>query len=79
MEEQAKTTQENEVKAEVKEEKSSSENSKMVLKIILGVILVILGIWAVIGWWSSLVTVFKGCIGLFLLMAGAITFAIAKE
>ncbi|MBP7089038.1 MAG: hypothetical protein KBB01_07075 [Candidatus Omnitrophica bacterium] len=48
-------------------------------KIVLGVALIILGLWAVLAWFSSLLMVIKGCIGLFLVMAGAITIAIAKE
>ena len=48
-------------------------------KVILGVALIILGLWAVVGWFKFLLVVVKGCIGLFLLMAGAITIAIAKE
>ena len=74
MEEQAKT----EV-AQPKEEKKGSDNTKMIIKIVLGALLILLGLWAVIGWWWSLTVVFKGCIGLFLILAGAITLAIAKE
>ncbi|OPX30523.1 MAG: hypothetical protein B1H08_01405 [Candidatus Omnitrophica bacterium 4484_171] len=64
---------------EVKEDKKSSEGFKTVMKIAIGVILVILGVWAVFGWWSFLWDVIKGCIGLFLILAGVITIAIAKE
>ena len=49
------------------------------MKYIVGVLLVCLGFGAIISWWSELVIMFKGCIGLFLIMAGAITIAIAKE
>ncbi len=65
--------------ADIKEEKKSSEVFKTAFKIAIGAILVILGIWAVIGWWQYLWQVFKGCIGLFLILAGLITIAIAKE
>jgi len=75
---QTQETQESKPEEE-KEEKKTSEALKTIGKIILGVIFIILGIWAVIGWWKSVGTVFKGCIGLFLILAGAITIAIAKE
>ncbi|MFO8053498.1 MAG: hypothetical protein R6U54_06040 [Candidatus Omnitrophota bacterium] len=52
---------------------------KTALKIILGLIFIGLGIWAIVAWWSSLLVVIKGCIGLFAILAGAITIAIAKE
>ena len=65
--------------AAVKEDKKSSEVFKTAVKISIGVILVILGIWAVFGWWSFLWMVIKGCIGIFLILAGVITIAIAKE
>jgi hypothetical protein len=45
----------------------------------LGIAFIVLGVMAVAGWWASLVEVFKGCIGLFLILAGLITLAIAKE
>lgn len=48
-------------------------------KVILGIAFIVLGVMAVVVWWSSLVEVFKGCIGLFLILAGLITLAIAKE
>lgn len=50
-----------------------------VFKLILGIAFIVLGVMAVMVWWSSLVEVFKGCIGLFLILAGLITLAIAKE
>ena len=48
-------------------------------KVILGIAFIVLGVMAVVVWWSSLVDVFKGCVGLFLILAGLITLAIAKE
>lgn len=60
-----------------------AENNKgliaTVLKVILGLILIVLGILMVIGWWAQLVMVIKGCLGLFLILCGLITLAIAKE
>ena len=49
------------------------------LKVILGILLVVLGILMVVGWWTALKIVIKGCFGLFLILAGLITLAIAKE
>jgi uncharacterized membrane protein YkgB len=64
---------------EIKEEKKSSEVFKTALKISIGFIMVLLGLVALINWWGALAIVFKGCIGLILILAGAITIAIAKE
>ncbi|RKY37806.1 MAG: hypothetical protein DRP72_02900 [Candidatus Omnitrophota bacterium] len=69
----------NQEQTQVKEEKKTSEVVKTVFKYILGIVLVGLGIWAVIGLWQSVWTVIKGCLGVFLILAGAITIAIAKE
>ncbi|MFA5008783.1 MAG: hypothetical protein WC546_06140 [Candidatus Omnitrophota bacterium] len=71
MEEQNKTQE--------AEAKKSPNATKMIVKIILGIVLILLGLVALISWWSSLLTVIKGCIGLFLILAGVITVAIAKE
>lgn len=49
------------------------------LKLILGAVFLILGVWAIIAWRLDLLVVIRGCIGLFLVLAAAITFAIAKE
>ncbi len=48
-------------------------------KVILGLVFLALGIWAIIAWWKDLLVVIRGCIGLFLILAAVITFAIAKE
>ena len=69
----------NQEQTQEKEEKKTSEVVKTVFKYILGIVLVGLGIWAVIGLWPSVWTVIKGCLGVFLILAGAITIAIAKE
>ena len=53
--------------------------SKPGIKVIIGVALIIVGLTAVISWWSNLLILLKGCVGLFLIMAGAIAIAIAKE
>lgn len=67
---------------EIKQEEKKEDAKKMtstVLKVILGLVFLVLGVWAVIGWFDSLKVVFKGCISLFLILAGVITLAIAKE
>lgn len=61
------------------ETKSSSDAVKMVSKIVLGLIFVALGLAAVIRWYRPLLTVVEGCIGLFLILVGVITIAVAKE
>lgn len=63
----------------VDEEKSRCICSKPSVKVIIGVVLIIGGLAAVISWWPNLLALLKGCIGLFLIMAGAIAIAIAKE
>jgi len=50
-----------------------------VFKVILGLVFLALGVLAIMKWWGDLVMVVRGCIGLFLILAGIITLAIAKE
>lgn len=50
-----------------------------VFKVILGLAFLVLGAWAIIAWWANLLLVIRGCIGLFLILAGVVTLAIAKE
>lgn len=67
---------------ELKQEEKKANGSKAawtIFKVILGLAFLVLGVWAVIGWFGSLRVVFKGCVGLFLVLAGIITLAIAKE
>jgi len=67
---------------EVKQDEKKCEAKNILgtlLKVILGLAFLGLGIGAVLLWWQHLVTVVKGCIGLFLILAGIITLAIAKE
>ena len=67
---------------EVKQEEKKADAKKAIstiLKFILGLAFLILGIWAIKSWWSDLLLVIRGCIGLFLVLAAIITFAIAKE
>lgn len=67
---------------EVKQEESKTDVKKIastIFKVILGLAFLVLGVWAVMSWWNDLLLVIKGCIGLFLILAGIITLAIAKE
>lgn len=67
---------------EVKQEESKTDVKKIastIFKVILGLAFLVLGVWAVMSWWKDLLLVIKGCIGLFLILAGIITLAIAKE
>ncbi len=69
----------NDIQETTEEKKSQGEVVKTVFKYLLGIILVIVGIVFVWVWRKDLWTVIKGCLGLFLILAGAITIAIAKE
>ncbi len=48
-------------------------------KVVLGLAFLVLGGLAILRWWKVLLLIVKGCIGLFLILAGVITLAIAKE
>ena len=48
-------------------------------KVVLGLVFLVLGGLAILKWWELLLIIVKGCIGLFLILAGVITLAIAKE
>ena len=61
------------------EKKSAKENLMTVLKIILGLVLVSVGIWAIVCWRWDVLALIKGSIGIIILLAGIICFAIAKE
>jgi len=67
---------------DIKQEEKKIEAKKIlgtILKVILGLVFLALGVLALLRWWSILLMVIKGCIGLFLILAGIITLAIAKE
>lgn len=67
---------------EVKQEETKTDVKKIfstILKVILGLAFLVLGVVAIVSWWSNLLMVVKGCLGLFLILAGVITLAIAKE
>ena len=67
---------------EVKQEACNVDAKKVfwtVFKVILGLVFLALGALAIYKWLGALIVVVQGCIGLFLLLAGVITLAIAKE
>lgn len=68
-----------EIKQEEKKVEGGAKGLGTIFKVILGLVFLVLGVWALIGWFDSLKVVFQGCIGLFLILAGIITLAIAKE
>jgi len=51
----------------------------VMFKVVLGLIFLGLGVALVVLCWSELLTLIKGCVGPFLILAGIITLAIAKE
>ena len=64
------------------EEAKKAEGGNVVstiFKVLLGLVFLALGAMAIIRWWPLLLQVIKACIGPFLLLAGIITLAIAKE
>jgi len=67
---------------ELKQEEKKTEGNRVmptILKAVLGIVFLILGVLAILKWRWDLLTLIKGCIGLFLVLAGIITLAIAKE
>lgn len=48
-------------------------------KVVLGLVFLILGGLMILKNWEALLLIVKGCAGLFLILAGIITLAIAKE
>jgi len=66
-------------KAEEKKECCAGGAIKMIMKIIIGIALVLIG---AILWWkwrADFLSLIKGFLGPFLILAGVIFFAIAKE
>jgi hypothetical protein len=62
------------------EQKAGGRNIfSVIFKTILGLAFLLLGVLALMRWWGLLVLLIKASIGPFLLLAGVITLAIAKE
>lgn len=51
----------------------------VLLKVCIGLSLLVLGGLSILKWWPELLILVRGFIGLFLVLAGIITLAIAKE
>jgi len=49
------------------------------LKVIIGLAFLVLGVLAILRWFPQLLIIVQGSIGLFLILAGIITLAIAKD
>jgi len=49
------------------------------LKVIIGLAFLVLGVLAILRWFPQLLILVQGSIGLFLILAGIITLAIAKD
>ena len=64
-----------------KEEKKCESKSTLstIVKVLLGLVFLVLGVLAILNWLGDLLSVIKGCVGPFLVLAAVITFAIAKE
>ena len=67
---------------ETKQREQNAESKGVLaalLKVAIGLLLLVLGGWALLAWWPEVKDLFKGSIGLFLVLAGIIALAIAKE
>ncbi len=67
---------------ELKPEEKKAEGGNVagaLFKGALGLVFLALGVWALIALRSDLFVLIKGCIGPFLILAGIITLAIAKD
>lgn len=67
---------------EVKQEEKKTDAKKTfstILKVLLGLVFLVAGVGAVLVWRQDLINLIKGSIGLFLILASLITFAIAKD
>ncbi|MCK5288766.1 MAG: hypothetical protein KAI91_03370 [Candidatus Omnitrophica bacterium] len=60
-------------------DKKENVSSKSTVKIVVGVLLILCGVFSLIQWYPDLFALIRGCIGLFLIAAGAIAIVIAKE
>lgn len=49
------------------------------LKVLIGLVLVGLGAWTIYLWWPDLLVLIRGGIGLVLIMAGLIAFALVAD
>jgi hypothetical protein len=69
---------------EIKQEEKKADANKMlstIFKVILGIAFIVAAVYLLVGrcWWTQTWVVIKGCAAPFLVLAGLITLAIAKE
>lgn len=67
---------------EVKQEEKKTDVKKIfstIFKVILGLVFLVLGVAAIWAWRKDLLCVIRGSVGPCLILAGIITWAIAKE
>lgn len=50
-----------------------------IIKVLIGLALLALGAWTIFLWWGDLLTLIRGGIGLFLILAGLIAFALVAD
>lgn len=50
-----------------------------ILKVLVGIVLIALGAWTIYLWWGELLTLIRGGIGLVLILAGLIAFALVAD
>lgn len=71
-----------EVKQEVKQEEKVPEKKNIlpvVSKVVLGLVFLALGAAAIYVWRLDLLSLIRGCVGPFLILAGIIALAIARD
>jgi hypothetical protein len=67
---------------EAKQAEAKTDVKKSVatfFKVILGLAFLVIGAFLVFKGWTYLLSLIKGCVGLFFILAGLITLAIAKD
>ena len=50
-----------------------------VLKALIGLVLIALGVWTIALWWADLLTLIRGGVGLVLILAGLVAFALIAD
>ncbi len=50
-----------------------------IIKVILGLVFIALGAWTIALWWGDLLTLVRGGLGLVLILAGLIAFALVAD
>lgn len=65
--------------AQENEEVKKGNVFQTLLKVLIGLVFIAIGVYLIIIWKDDIFILLKGCAGLFLVMTGAITLAIAKE